>query len=180
MKCYLCVYRQPLIDDRVIRRSRAGNRRRPELKVDKFLSRYKRALDVGRNAGGRFYDWGDDPGFFAAEEFLGDVRGASWGVCRPDVRSELSKGDFVVFFCAQQQPKKRTQWHYYYIGVGTVSRAVKKRRRIWTVDTYEEYRRFYNLLIDASGQQQEVLYLGWTLQLGQRRGQVKRDSRWKV
>ena len=117
MKCHLCVYRQPLIEDRVIRRSRAGNGRRPELKVDKFLSRYKRALDVGRNGGGRFYDWGDDPGFFAAEEFLGDVRGASWGVCRPDVRRELSKGDFVVFFCAQQQPKKPTQWHYYYIGV---------------------------------------------------------------
>ena len=64
----------------------------------------------------------------------------------------------MVFFCAQQQPRKPTQWNYYYIGVGTVSRVIKNRRRIWTVESYEEYRRFYNLLIDASGRQLEVLY----------------------
>ena len=33
-----------------------------------------------------FWDWGDDPSFFAAEHRLGDVRRASWGVCRADVR----------------------------------------------------------------------------------------------
>ena len=158
MKCFLCVYRQPLVDDRVLRRSLADNRRRPELKVSRFLSRYKRSLDAGHNPRGRFYDWGDDPGFFAAEEFLGDVRRASWGVCRPDVRKKLSKGDFVVFFCAQQQSRKSSLWNYFFIGVGTVSRVVKNRRRIWTVDAYREYRRFYNLLIDATGLQQEVLY----------------------
>lgn len=157
MKCYLCVYRQPLINDGVLRRSLARNRRSPKLKVDRFLSRYQGALDASRNTGGRFYDWGDDPGFFAAEEFLGDVRRASWGICRPDVRGKLFKGDFVVFFCAQQQSRKPSQWNYYYIGVGTVRRVVRNRKRIWTVDAYRKYKRFYNLLIDSLGAHREVL-----------------------
>ena len=139
-------------------KSKALIRGRPELRVGRFLSRYERNLKNNEARNGRFYDWGDDPAFFAAEEFLGDVRQASWGVCRPDVRRQLSRGDFVVFFCAQQQLDRPSQWNYYYIGVGTVSKVIKKRRRIWTDDAYSKYRHFYNLLVDESGNHREVLF----------------------
>ena len=158
MKCYLCVYRQPIIADRVLNRSLTANEDRPKLMVGKFLSRYSRIMGDSKGGSGRFYDWGDDPSFFGAEEFIGDVRRASWGVCRPNVRRELSKGDFVTFFCAQQQSCKPTQWNYHYIGIGTVGKVIRTRDRIWTTDTYSEYRKFYNLLIDESRRHREVLY----------------------
>ena len=52
-----------------------------------YLALYKLGMEQD---GECYYDWGDDPSFFAAEEFLGDVNRASWGVCRRDVREKLS------------------------------------------------------------------------------------------
>ena len=74
------------------------------------MERYKSCFEQGATC---FYDWGDDPAFFAAEEFLGDVNPASCGVCRRDVREQLRNGDFVIFFCAKAL-EDRT-WEYYYI-----------------------------------------------------------------
>lgn len=156
MKAYVCVYRQFKVEARDWEKSKALVHDNPKLRVGKFLRRYKRNLEGRRK--GRFYDWGDDPAFFGAEEFLGDVRQASWGVCRPDVRRQLSKGDFVVFFCAQRQLQERSRWNYHYVGVGTVSKVVKQRSRIWAADAYRKYRKFYNLLIDEAGNHKEVLF----------------------
>ena len=156
MKAYLCVYRQFKVRAINWAKSKALVHDNPKLRVGKFLRRYKRNLEGSTT--GRFYDWGDDPAFFGAEEFLGDVRQASWGVCRPDVRRQLSRGDFVVFFCAQQQLEERSRWTYHYIGVGTVSKVIRRRSRLWTVDAYRKYRKFYNLLIDEVDNHKEVLF----------------------
>jgi hypothetical protein len=45
------------------------------------------------------YDIGDDPAFFSASYYGGPV---TWGVCRPDVRSAISPGDWVIFFAAAE------------------------------------------------------------------------------
>ena len=156
MKAYVCVYRQYKVEASDWAESKALVSANPKLRVGKFLRRYEWNLKSRRK--GRFYDWGDDPAFFGAEEFLGDVRKASWGVCRSDVRRHLSKGDFVVFFCAQKQIEELSRWNYYYIGVGTVGKVIKRRSRIWTADAYKKYRKFYNLLIDAAGIHREVLF----------------------
>jgi len=89
-----------------------------------------------------FWDWGDDPSFFAAEHRLGDVRRASWGVCRADVRKALSEGDLVVFFCARDVG---SVWRYHFIGFGTV-KALISRKELWTNPAYADYRSFYNVL----------------------------------
>ena len=157
MKGYVCVYNQRIVDEHDWADCEEVSSIRPELKIGEFLSRYERRFDQSETRHGRFYDWGDDPGFFAAEEFLGDVRKASWGVCRRHVREELIKGDFVIFFCAQQQ-EVTTTWHYYYVGVGTVREVIRDRKLIWTNDKYRGYRRFFNLLIDKTANHHEILY----------------------
>lgn len=47
-----------------------------------------------------YYDWGDDPAFYAAETFVGDIRMATWGVCRGRLpfRKNLKMGDLIIFF----------------------------------------------------------------------------------
>ena len=52
---------------------------------NKLLKRYLALY----NAPGCFYDWGDDPSFFAASELLGSPNNATWGVCRRDVRASM-------------------------------------------------------------------------------------------
>ena len=103
--------------------------------LDRFLQRYDEP-DC-------FYDWGDDPSFFSATESLGDVRQASWGVCRRDVRARLISGDYIVFFCARAI--SAGLWHYFYIGVATLDRDVD-HRTIWEDDRYKPYRTFFNVL----------------------------------
>lgn len=99
-----------------------------------------------------FYDWGDDPSFFAAKKYLGDEKFATWGVCRTNVRRQLTKGDMIIFICGKQ---KKKNWDYYYIGYGTVSLNLKKRLDIWQNDKYKIQRNFYNLLIDNDNNQFE-------------------------
>jgi len=96
-----------------------------------------------------YYDWGDDPAFFAAQEFMGDVHCASWGVCRRDVRSRLNEGDLVIFFCAKPIIDSK-RWNYFYIGFGTV-KATISRWEIWQNRQYKKYRRFYNVLAEPKG-----------------------------
>jgi hypothetical protein len=92
-----------------------------------------------------YFDWGDDPSFFAAQEYLGDVRRASWGVCRRNLRELLAPEDLVIFFCARECLEPRT-WHYYYVGFGTVRRGLP-RWSIWQEPEFAPYQRFYNLLV---------------------------------
>jgi hypothetical protein len=85
----------------------------------------------------RYFDWGDDPGFFAALEEFGDPRHASWAVCRPDVRAAVRTGDVVAFFVGKPAFEEHEGRHrpsgptdYFYIGCGTVGRLVN-RRELW-------------------------------------------------
>ena len=94
-----------------------------------------------------YYDRGDDPSFFAAQNRLGDVRKASWGVCRRDVRNALTKGDLVVFFCGSQHERV---WCYYFVGFGTVGDLVRREAQ-WTNPRHAPYRRFYNVLAKVEG-----------------------------
>jgi hypothetical protein len=107
--------------------------------IDKFLQGYDNS----------YFDWGDDPSFFAANELLNDTKKASWGVCRPDVRDKLIKNDLVVFFCGRQD-KVKLFWRYYFIGFGTVKVRVE-RVALWKNPVNAPYRKFYNVLARLSG-----------------------------
>jgi hypothetical protein len=137
VKAYACVYRHatPSPKDRRLTEQSAPD--------ESLLRRY---LD-GYDSPDCFYDWGDDPSFFAASELLGDVRDATWGVCRPDVRHELNGGDYVAFFCARSIDGPIIE--YYYIGIGTVSIGLT-RQTIWSDDQYAKYRDFFNILARSS------------------------------
>ena len=140
MNGYICVYRRSVPKDCEFRLTEASAD--SDCNLRKFLGEYLLP--------DRYYDWGDDPAFFAAKEFLGDVRRASWGVCRRDVRRRLIAGDLIVFFCAKQHPTKRQRWDYYYIGFGTVEHLIC-RRQLWTNEQFVDYRDFYNVLARVEG-----------------------------
>ena len=62
-----------------------------------------------------------------------------------------------------------------------MSRGIVNMSR--TVQTFQKHSVSFVSIketLDFSGPLGPVLMVGWTPQLGQRRGQVKRDSRWKV
>ena len=85
MKAFICVYRQPQVSRTIwnkVQAAAAGN----SLLQD-FLTVYGRP-DC-------FFDWGDDPGFFAATRLMGNVNFASWGVCRGNVRRQLQPGEVL-------------------------------------------------------------------------------------
>ena len=144
MKAYLCTYRQRTPLPRELDATRESSKGDPVLAM--FLNEYQSS----------YYDWGDDPSFFAAKEMLHDVNRATWGVCRQDVRKELATGDVVVFFCGRQV-KEKNEWHYFFIGYGTVLEPVQ-RQDIWAKRRYAEFRTFYNLLVDSQGRQYETFY----------------------
>jgi hypothetical protein len=137
MKAFICVYRQPIVDRKTLQQVKTAATSQPLLQT--FLSRYGQP--------NCFYDWGDDPAFFSATELFGDPRYASWGVCRPNVRRQLTPGDLVIFFCGRQSSSTAGFWDYFYLGFGTVREAVE-RRRIWEDDKYIVHRSFFNLLVN--------------------------------
>ena len=145
MNAYVCVYRQITPPPGAKKKTEQAATRDDLLR--KFLNEYD----------GSFYDWGDAPSFFAAQHMLGDVRKATWGVCRSDVRSDLGKGDVVVFFCGSQN-KDEGPWRYYFIGFGTVRELVRRRALLWTKPAYAPYRKFYNLLTESDGKWREVFH----------------------
>ncbi len=136
MNAYLCTYRRRTPSPRERRQTDAAAKHDPLLRV--FLEGYNHS----------YYDWGDDPSFFAAQHLLGDVRKASWGVCRRDVRSTLGVGDLVVFFCGCENEHI---WRYYFVGFGTVRELVKPRAALWTDPAHASYRKFYNVLVRPVG-----------------------------
>src|SRR3990167_4127236 len=123
MKAYACVYRRKAVTATEIRRTRAAATQ--DTLLAQFLDAY-----LGRQS---YLDWGDDPAFFSAKHRLGDIRSASWGVCRRDVRATLSGGDFVAFFCGQESQDVQRRWDYYYVGGGTVG-GLYTREDLWTRD----------------------------------------------
>ncbi len=135
MNAYLCTYR------RVEPNLRSRRRTEADAAQDPFLRAFLKDYDES------YYDWGDDPSFFSARSFLGDVNRASWGVCRRDVRLKLQKDDIVVFFCGRQASH---EWRYYFVGFGTVGASIR-REELWTDPSYEPYRRFYNVLARFDG-----------------------------
>ena len=141
MKAYVCVYRKL--------RPQEKDRRATELEAanDHLLGKFLETYQEG------FFDWGDDPSFFAAKHQLNDIRQATWGVCRRDVRSSLDVGDVIIFFCARENTDKT--WDYYFIGLGTVGEIVSDRSNLWNKPQYAKFRKFYNLLIDCNGNQHE-------------------------
>jgi len=143
MRAYICTYRQIKPPQADLKKTE-GEGSDPLLV--KFLGEYEST----------FFDWGDDPSFFAAKHMLGDVRKATWGVCRRDVRDGLKKGDVVVFFCGKRNNGK--SWNYYFVGFGTVGGIVTERKLIWTNPAYAPYRKFYNILTDSNGKQLETFH----------------------
>ena len=95
MKFYICVYLQPILNNGEL--NSAWREASSNKALKEYLQRYENRFKKNKGGIGRFYDWGDDPAFYAAEKFGGNV---TWGVCRHDVRKKLDKGDVVVFFCA--------------------------------------------------------------------------------
>ena len=71
----------------------------------------------------------------------------------------------------------------YLLAVKDYDEQLMKENRVDWNDKYTNVERFISIFNSMSGRddyQDVKSYLGWTPQLGQRRGQVKRDSRWKV
>lgn len=140
MAAYVSVYRSRIPSREERERTITAAERDPALR--RFLEEYLREES--------YLDWGDDPSFFAAREFFGDVRRASWGVCRRNLRALLGPGDLVVFFCAKQHRSDRG-WDYHFVGFGTVG-SVLTRKQVWKEQRYAPYRRFYNLLVRPEGE----------------------------
>lgn len=108
-----------------------------------------------------YLDWGDDPAFFSARKYSAIRAWPLGGVCRPNVRSHLEKGDFVVFFCAKPEGGQKSV-RYYFIGVGTVHDVIT-REELWSDDQYEHYRSFLNVLARVQGsppERHEACYPG--------------------
>lgn len=145
MNAYLCTYRhkKPL--------PREWRRTTETANNDGLLRSY---LDCYESS---YYDWGDDPSFFCAQHFMGDVKHASWGVCRADVRCGLKPDDMIVFFCGYEH---KWGWSYYFTGPGTV-REVISREALWADQAYKNYRSFYNVLARPDGDhlvQHEIIH----------------------
>jgi hypothetical protein len=136
VKAYLSVYRKPRVAAKFIQQTRRRVDETPHLAafIDSFLQEAS------------FLDWGDDPAFFAAQAILGDIRRASWGVCRRTLRAALQPGDLVIFFCTKQRAEQTGIWDYYFIGYGTIG-SVLSRQDIWEREDCAPYRGFFNLLV---------------------------------
>lgn len=133
MRAYVCVYLHPTPGPRDRAQTEEAATKKSLLR--RYLNSYDKTDSI--------LDWGDDPSFFSAQELLGDIRGATWGVCRRDVRQTVESGDFVVFICAREQAPRT--WDYYFIGVATMGEPLT-REEIWSDGSYAVYRDFLNVL----------------------------------
>lgn len=140
MKAFVCVYRHsnPSLAQ--------WNRTMLSAQADPRLKRFF----YGYHQPDSYFDWGDDPAFFAASELFGNPSRASWGVCRRDVRSQLHIGDFVIWFCARSLADRVGCWDYYFIGCTTVAHTID-RFELWGIPEYRPYQAFYNTLARPHG-----------------------------
>ena len=65
-------------------------------------------------------DVGDDPAFECSRAYAEAGGCLSWGVCRPDLRNEITPGDVVVFIAADRLRDRRPA-RYRLAGWGTAS-----------------------------------------------------------
>ncbi|KGA93782.1 hypothetical protein LptCag_1492 [Leptospirillum ferriphilum] len=147
MKAFICVYRHKKPSNQEWIKTQEASLKNPD--IQEFLDGYNQS----------FFDWGDDPGFFAALKQFKNPCLASWGVCRRDVRKQLCPGDFIIWFCAFQNSKSSVV-DYFFIGCTTVSHVIKFEDRAEST-VFESYKDFYNTLaICESGSpvQKETFY----------------------
>jgi hypothetical protein len=128
------------------------------------------------------YDHGDDPAFYAARKFENQL---SWGVCRQDVRNQLSSDDIVVFFsfCKLEDTGES---EYRLCALATVKHKVRQTD-LWQKKDLRIYRKYFNLLVRPSrlirgswdhfeptlgGQQ---LHNDWLWRIADHRGLRKKD-----
>jgi len=91
-----------------------------------------------------FYDQGDDPSFFSRRHIGGAL---TWGVCRPDARSQVQPGDVVVFF-AFTDAKDGVE--YRLSAIATVERKTSQAG-IFLDPAFAGYKRYLNLLVKPAG-----------------------------
>ena len=70
-------------------------------------------------------DVGDDPAFECSRLYAKVGGRLSWGVCRPDLRNEITPGDMVVFVAADRLRDHRPA-RYRLAGWGTAERLVSQ------------------------------------------------------
>jgi hypothetical protein len=97
------------------------------------------------------YDSGDDPSFYAARKFGGQL---SWGICRQDVRNRLRRGDLVVFFSFRKF-KETGDSEYRLCALASVDRKVSQIA-IWQDESLHVYRKYFNILIQPSSLELDV------------------------
>jgi hypothetical protein len=84
------------------------------------------------------YDIGDDPSFYCSNNHHTNL---TWGICRPDIRNNISSNDVVLYFCFCAECNS-----YFLTGLATVD-ALISQSDIWTNKNYAQYNNFFNLLI---------------------------------
>jgi hypothetical protein len=88
------------------------------------------------------YDIGDDPSFFSQATFGSNL---TWGVCRPQVRNRVKKGDIVVFVSVRRKTKD-DPFEYCLCGLATVEAKVRQTD-IWQEVELKRFQKYLNLLI---------------------------------
>jgi hypothetical protein len=91
------------------------------------------------------YDNGDDPSFYSMRSRGGRL---TWGVCRPDIRNPINKGDIVVFFSFQKD-KRNKEMEYRFCSVATVEDKVSQAD-VWQKEELKVFRNYNNLLVKPS------------------------------
>jgi hypothetical protein len=88
------------------------------------------------------YDTGDDPSFFSARYFGGQL---TWGICRQQVRNAIEPADVVVFF-SFRHAEEHWPVEYSLCAVATVERKIRVSD-IWSDPAWRAYQRYLNLVI---------------------------------
>lgn len=114
------------------------------------------------------FDVGDDPSFFASSYNHGPV---TWGVCRPDVRCDITVGDWVAFFSAERLRESPATTQYRFVGTHCVQGKLAHTSLFAAGLPYSGY---LNLLVRPLG-------AGWEhYEPGLRTGQWHKDWLWRI
>ena len=89
------------------------------------------------------YDAGDDPALFSARRHRGPI---TWGVCRPDVRCSICKGDGIVFFAAQNDSQNETTRYSFVAALRVPDKMLHT-----ALSTHPVFGQYLNLLIRPCG-----------------------------
>jgi len=95
------------------------------------------------------YDYGDDPSFFSRLQHHASL---TWGVCRPDVRTQSQEGDVVVFFSFT---KTAQGTDYCLCAIATIEKKIK-HSDIFENREHASYRKYLNLLVRPSSKDKSL------------------------